>query len=401
MELNQQFVDSLMVLRDHYQSLNEEYEQQGANAREQLTHINALLMADTQLLESQQHQHTGSLMAIRDHYQALNEEYGRKSANARQQLIHVNALLVDQLLQQQNQQLPVSMRALTENQNQTHVLTGAAEITSHQSSQDIEALAQLSSSSPLTLVSSEPALNQTKLEPDQPVSPSPAATVQSEPAPGTIKSVAEFESANRHFLPATKTAMLPQHQHLTKLQAVESLLKESAGTILHIDYIIRTLYGELEPDALIAEKTRMHDTLKTGMQKGLWDRVPDQAGCYTIDMMLLEPEPNPTEITQRNNKIKHSKINRSQRRQPRGKSLQILPPYEQLSLIDAVEAIVRSHPGKSLTIAFVVQELYGELSGKALSEAKERVGEALWRGSKQKRWQRLPQLGRYTLDMKS
>jgi hypothetical protein len=384
METNQQFVDSLIVLRDHYQALNEEYEHQGANVKEQLTHINALVVADTQLLESQQHQEfIDSLMAIRDHYQALNDEYGRKAANARQQLIHVNALLVDQLVQQQNQQ-PVSMQASTENQKQTPVLTGAADITGDKSSQEIGALPQPASFEPARGTAS----NQT-------------AIMQSEPAQGNAKDVAP-DSPSR-FLPATKTAMLPKYQHLTKLQAVESLLKENAGTILHIDYIIRTLYGELEPDALIAEKTRMHDTLKTGMQKGLWDRVPDQAGCYTIDLKLLEPEPVPdrTEITRGNNKIRHSKINRPQRRQSRGKSLHMLPPYHQLSLIDAVEAIVRSHLGKSLTIAFVVQELYGELSGNALSEAKERVGEALWRGSKQKRWQRVPkQMGCYTLDLK-
>jgi len=55
------------------------------------------------------------------------------------------------------------------------------------------------------------------------------------------------------------------------------------------------------------------------------------------------------------------------------------PPW--LSLIDAVGAIVRSHPGKKLDYS-LLQQLYGELSSSALSEAKE-VGEAVERALKQ------------------
>jgi hypothetical protein len=39
-----------------------------------------------------------------------------------------------------------------------------------------------------------------------------------------------------------------------------------------------------------------------------------------------------------------------------------------------------------LTTDKVARTLYGELSGQALTKAKEKVGKALWIGAKQKRW---------------
>lgn len=309
-----------------------------------------------------------SLIALRDHYQALLEEYDRQAVNVREQLTHVNALLVDQLVLSHNQQT-VSIHASL-NQHQTPALTGAVDIASDESPKDLGA------------------------ESNQPTSPDQSAMVQSEPAQRKSPSVKEEFSGGRSQL-GGKTPMLPKFQQLTKLQAVENLLRENSGTILHIDYIIRILYGELQQDVFKGERQRMYQTLSEGTKKHLWEKVPEQVGCYTIDLKLVAPE-LVSSIEYPPHQVG------TQEPQSTGKSpSRMLPPYQDLTLIDAVEAIVRENPGKILTIDFVTRALHGELSGKALTEAKGRIGGALWSGAEQKRWQRVPnQMGRYTLDVK-
>lgn len=309
-----------------------------------------------------------SLIALRDHYQALLEEYDRQAVNVREQLTHVNALLVDQLVLSHNQH-PVSIHASI-NQLQTPAIAGAVDIASDES------------------------FNEPKAKPDQPTSSEQSAMVQSEPAQSTSASLKE-ESPGRRSQLGGKTPMLPQFQQLTKLQAVENLLRENSGTLLHIDYIIRTLYGELKQDVFKGERQRMYQTLSEGTKKHLWEKVPEQVGCYTIDLKLVAPE-----LVSKQSSTPHQVG--TQEPQSTGKSpSRMLPPYQHLTLIDAVEAIVRENPGEILTIDFVTGALYGELSGKALTEAKDRIGGALWSGAQQKRWQRVPnQMGRYTLDLK-
>lgn len=190
--------------------------------------------------------------------------------------------------------------------------------------------------------------------------------------------------------------MLPKYQHLSKTQAIETLLQDNAGTILHVDYIIRALHGELDADAIRMEKPRMYDTLSKGTSKGLWDKVPDQASCYTIDLMLVDPDSASKKISQQ------SKAGFRRKPQSIRRSLnKMLPPYQQLNLVDAIEVIVRERPGEILSSDEVARALYGELSGLALTKAKERVGKSLWSGANQDRWQRVPrQKGLYTLDLK-
>ncbi|WP_250126435.1 hypothetical protein [Chroococcidiopsis sp. CCMEE 29] len=109
MQHQKQFVANLLELRAHYQSLQNEYERSCVHIREQLSHVNALLVE--QLSENQQL--VESLMELRTHYQAVYEELQQKVAQAKEQLNHVNALLADQLVLQHNGQQPVAISAAT------------------------------------------------------------------------------------------------------------------------------------------------------------------------------------------------------------------------------------------------------------------------------------------------
>jgi len=326
---SQPFIGSLIELRSHYQSSINEHERQATRIREQLSRVNALLV--DQLIENQQF--VDNLMELRSHCRTLLEEQQQKAAHLREQMNHVNALLTDQVNLQHHGEQPVSIQAATIEHKQQQALTGAI-------------------------------------------------------AGSKSEQVENSDSESSSQFPPLTTPLLLKYSSLTKNQAVEKLLQEKKGNILHIDYIIRALYGELSPDETKAEKPRMYDTLKKGVAKGQWDSVPDSPGCYTINLKLVEPEPDKNEAKS----SKHEEGRRISKSQD-----EMLDRYRNLSLIDAVEQVVQESAGEVLTTDKVAQTLYGgKLEGYALTKAKERIGKTLWYGAKQGFWQRVPQqLGCY------
>lgn len=369
----QQFVENLISLKDHYQALLAEYENKAAHLREQMSHVNALLVE--QLVENQHL--IQSLVELRSHYQALYEQQQQKAAQVREQVAHVNALLANQIVWQ-NQQL-VSIQAATLDREEQQVLSEAKEPQSSEAPQP-------------TLESTVPPNTQTESEP--PATPFPTTAEQKEPKSETVTSNKESDQTHSSQVSTLKTRMLPEYQHLTKTQAVEKLLQDHEGSILHVDYIIRALYGELDADAIKAEKPRMYDTLSNGMEKGSWEKVPGQASCYTINLKLVEPESIATKTVQQN-------TTNLRRQHLRGKrSEELLPHYQHLNLTAAVETVVQENAGQILTTDKVARELYGELEGRVLTKAKDKIGKTLWGGAKQGRWQRVPgRMGCYTLDL--
>lgn len=307
MQQNQQFIESLFGLREHYQALNEECERKATQVREQLIHVNALLVE--QLIESQQF--VESLMRLREHYQGLNEQYERKVSNARVQLTHVNALLAEQLVLQHSEQQPVCIEASTINENENKALIGTADdaddIKGNASVQEIDKPTQPIALAPTDLVGLDDTQNALSQDIpaslDQQTDTKPAVVAKTEHTAVDVKSPSSGSlrfntnkkpaSSKRRFAPKSRNELqvLPKYRSLSKFEAVMQLLQSNAGSILHVDYIVRTLYGELEPNAFKLAKDRVSNTLYTGhKQKNLWTKVPDQIGCYTLDLKLVDPD---------------------------------------------------------------------------------------------------------------
>ncbi|MBW4617696.1 MAG: hypothetical protein KME21_31805, partial [Desmonostoc vinosum HA7617-LM4] len=81
--------------------------------------------------------------------------------------------------------------------------------------------------------------------------------------------------------------MLPQYENLSRIDAVKKLLQEYIGTVCHIDFILLKLYGELEPKLFKIVKLRVQSTLTQGKENGYWSAVPEEPGCYTLDLGLV------------------------------------------------------------------------------------------------------------------
>jgi flagellar biosynthesis chaperone FliJ len=281
----ERFIENLIEMRSHYGAQIQKYDLAVAQAQDSLSHLNALLVDETH----NNQQFIQTLIQMRSHYQNLVDESHRHSASAKNQLNHINALLAEQLVIQHSEYEAISMQARTVEERQTLAITSA---TQHQQLPQV-ATPSLRKESNLDSLSPENidlGINQDSL------SNAPTlkeGTVQSKAEP--TENVPQLEQKQPQA-PSTKvkkqlkTPLLPQYEHLSKSEAVEKLLQDDIGHILHIEYIIRSLYGELDPESVRAEKTRLDDTLLKGVEKGLWDKVPDQPGCYTIDLKLVELE---------------------------------------------------------------------------------------------------------------
>lgn len=351
MPQNYQFTDSLIKLRSHYQSSKEDSERSSSHTIEQLNHINALLV--DQLVENQQV--VDSLLQLRSLYQSLYSEQQQKAIHAREQLNHVNALLADQAILQHKEQQPISIQAatleqqallgaITDNseelpqqepelvQKPETVAASKQQISSDVSQGDHDGAIALSvgesyipdesdqlpqqdlevTEKPQPINESEQQiiptvsrreqdeekaeLQELKLpETSEQQIPTGSSQVeqQSKPKPSIESPDVEDSPERSRYSPQLKTPLLPQYEYLKKSEAVEKLLQEDEGSVLHLDHIIHGLYGELESKDIKAEKPRMNDTLKKGVAKGLWQRVPDFPGYYTVDLKLVKKDVDP------------------------------------------------------------------------------------------------------------
>ncbi len=385
------------------------------------------------LTENQQF--TESLLQLREHYQALRSEHHQKTQNAKEQIAHVNALLADSLVLQHREQQPISIQVASLEQQ---ALSGAMPTADTRNATIANNGEELHRQSPELVRESNPpeileqiilddgqgvgdgamsaavrsatiaaptespqpnlevAESPESLQVSEPQIPTDSHQVKQQPEPEPPAELPDVEDSSarapRHTVPI-KTPLLPQYRHLNKSEAVEQILQEEEGKVLHVNYIIRALHGELTPSDIAAEKPRMFDTLKKGVVKGLWDRVPDSPGCYTADVKLVDSEAEQKLVEER----------KPQRRKPNSKATEgMLPPYRNLTFTDAVESVMRDRSGEIVTTDIMARALYGELEGPAFVEARNKIGKIMWSGANQGRWQSVPgQKGAYTLSLES
>lgn len=386
MPSTESFITTLLEMRSHYQAQTRERDRLVAQAQEGLTHVNALLVDE--ILDNQQF--ATNLLQMRSHLSATLEEQKGLLSKAKEQLVHINALLAEEIAMQDRDGQTISMQAATINNNLalTEVVE-PKELPIPEQSEDIPTLQgkvqaveeNQESSLDLEQVSPADIPSEDQLEAEKKNQPQ-LSVVDELPIPEI-----EAPQANRgNKTQLLKTPLLPQYQHLTRSEAVEKLLQENIGTILHTDYIVRSLYGNLEKEAFKVEKQRLYETLGKGIAKGLWDKVPDQPGCYTVDLKLVDREVKPDSSQQAiapTNNV----------------TLKLLPAYQHLNYTQAVTTVLQENAGQAMDSEKVATILYGDLEGKDLSKAKDKVGKILWAGARQKKWQPVTgKLGQYKIE---
>jgi hypothetical protein len=335
------------------------------------------------------------LMQLRDHYARLLAEYEQKTALARAQLNHVEALLSNW-----------SGSDLGNNQ------TTVKRIDETHLSREPNLPSAQPPNSTLSQAHHEPI----ELELQNNSFHKPIEVQRKEN--GFVRTLPNQES-NREFNTATTSLqhstllptstnsppetipMLPEFQTITRMQAIEKLLRENIGTVCHIDFIVRSLYGDLEPSLFQIVKGRVHSSLTHGSKKNYWSAIPEEPGCYTFDLSLVVP--HETQAKSKAHKPKNNNNNNNKKKPfvlPKTKLVPMLPPFEGKFLIDAIASFLQQNTGKVFSVSEIITGIYGELDSTKLREIRSTVLGELSRGYRIGRFARVPEtIGCYTWDL--
>jgi hypothetical protein len=319
------------------------------------------------------------LLELRDYYARLTEEYERLFVQARSQLDHVEALLSNWSFSDANEQISR--------------LAGVHETSDISQEGPLLFLAPLDDIDEINLVESGRSVRKDsdQVEIDNSFS---AAVDTKERQPLTTSTDPKIVPENNDS--ATKGAeipMLPQYQHaLSRIEAIKQLLQEQIGTVCHIDFIVRSLYGELDSHLFRVVKGRVQSSLTQGRERNYWVTIPDEPGCYTLDLSLVAPSNGNGASRSIKNKNKKPFL-------PPTKTVPMLKAFEGQFLIDALTSLFEENPGKVFSVAEVIAGIYGELDSQQIREIKNKVLNELSRGYRTGRFSRVPnQIGFYTWD---
>jgi hypothetical protein len=310
------------------------------------------------------------LLELREYYAGLTEEYERLFIEARSQLDHVEALLSRWSFSGKNPQLS-QLQAAEE------TLASPESSSLLFLSSDTDAEFDLDS-----IESESKELDKLKLD------HSSSETIHLVNSHHSHT----FPEGNDNFTKGADIPMLPEYHPLTRMEAIKKLLQEYEGTVCHIDFIVRSLYGELESNIFKVVKGRVQSSLTQGRERGYWSAIPNEPGCYTLDLSLLAPN-NHNFAQGMKSKKKKPFI------PPKSKVVPMLRPFEGQFLIDAITVFLEQNQGRVFNVNEVVAGIYGELDAEQMREVKNKVLNELSRGHRTGRFSRVPnQIGLYTWD---
>jgi len=317
------------------------------------------------------------LLELRDYYASLAEEYQRLFLEARSQLHHTEALLSNWSFTDDNKQL-----------SQLEAANGILATTQENS---------------LLLLSSEPtpetSTSETLLEPIKAQIPD-SNQFEVDRTSSRDLGLIELNTQNTSldscgdFIKGADIPMLQEHQNLTRMEALKKLLQEYAGTVCHIDFVVRSLYGDLEPSIFKVVKGRVQSSLTQGRERGYWAAIPNEPGCYTLNLSLLSST----------NGNGFAQSFRSKRKKPfilpKTKIVPMLKAFDGQFLIDAITSFLEQNVGRIFSVNEIVHGIYGDLDSQQLREVKNKVLNELSRGHRTGRFSRVPhKIGYYTWDV--
>jgi hypothetical protein len=299
------------------------------------------------------------LLELRDYYGSLAQEYQRLFIEARSQLDNVESLLSTWSYPHDNEQVEAA--------EEDSLLL----LSSNQSSR-VEYLDSLESEIPKS----------DSFKVDHSLS--------------EVSNSGNFSFQRRHYVgKGEDVPMLAQYENMTRMEALKKLLQEYVGTVCHIDFIVRSLYGNLESTIFKVVKGRVQSSLTQGRESGYWSAIPDEPGCYTLDLNSL----GPIQGKGISRSIKSTKTNKHFTR-PQMKVVPMLAQFDGQFLIDALTLFLEQNAGRIFNVNEIVNGIYGHLDAEEVREVKNKVLNELSRGHRTGRFVRVPnQIGLYTWDM--
>ncbi len=299
------------------------------------------------------------LLELRDYYGSLAQKYQRLFIEARSQLDNVESLLSTWSYTDDNEQVEAT--------EEDSLLLLSSNHTS-----DMECLESLESK----ILKSD--------------------SLKREHSLSEVKDSDNFPFERRHYVSkGEEVPMLSHYENMTRMEALKKLLREYVGTVCHIDFIVRSLYGDLESTIFKVVKGRVQSSLTQGRESGYWSAIPNEPGCYTLDLNSL----GPIHGNGISRGIKSTKTNKHFVR-PQMKVVPMLAQFDGQFLIDALTLFLEQNAGRIFNVNEIVNGIYGHLDVEEVREVKNKVLNELSRGHRTGRFVRVPhQIGLYTWDM--
>jgi hypothetical protein len=82
----------------------------------------------------------------------------------------------------------------------------------------------------------------------------------------------------------TELNVLPQWQGMPRLTAVKQIFERNRGKVLHPEFVMHELYGDVPDEHRLVLLDRVRNILNRGKHKNLWFKVPNSGGCYTWNL---------------------------------------------------------------------------------------------------------------------
>ena len=416
----------------------------------------------------QQQSLTDSLIALKTQYERSLSEANTNASLLREQLSHVNALLLDRLLssngvtpQQTQSAGDVSVEAMLTLQEsaaapaQSLALAPAAEASASDSKakaepasaghtprellpayrglKRLEAIAQVLAATSGEEVSIDALIHalfgelshtdhknerkrlqtlmykgiKQKLWQSGSTPTSYLSAVETKPAPAKAKPTAQPKAKAKPTTAPAKSRrsleVLPAYRGMSKREAIAQILEQRSGEVLHHDIIIQTLYGDLSLQDLKDERVRIKTALLTGVKDGKWQKAFEPSSYFIKAPAASakpkrpgrkpEPskEPKPEPVAEASVETKPATTKQRS-------SLDVLPAFEGLSKLDAITQVLEQHPGEVLHQDTIIQTLYGDLSPEDLKKERVRMDTSLRNGVKANKWKKAPVPASYVLD---
>jgi hypothetical protein len=229
----------------------------------------------------------------------------------------------------------------------------------------------------------------------------PSKSAESTKAPATEAQAPATTASKRKSL-----TLLPAYAELSKGEAIAQVLTAASGEVLHHDTIIQTLYGDLSPEVLKEERIRIKTALLTGVRDGKWQKA-SVPSSYFIKTTVASPK---AKSSGRKSKAQTTKAEAETAIAPldpptlttdsvkKRISLAVLPAFEGMTKLDAIAAVLGQNLGEVLHQDTIIQTLYGDLSPEDLKKERVRMDTCLRNGVKNNKWKKAPVPASYVLE---
>lgn len=315
-------------------------------------------------LEPPPHSLQTPLIQLHSYYKDLVEEYTRLAAQASEQLAHIEALLQGwHPAQRDGEHLDYSNGSSPQPALELVATPSAAIQNQLPEKPDSDLILTLPSAS-VPIKTQDQTITENGVN-------SPVLTNQDEANSSTTVDTNTDDTNTEDSTATGEIELLPYYEGANLTQAIEKALQYHSGTILHVDFIIRELYGQLNLENFNIAATRVKEALLAGVKDGRWFAVPDEPDCYSLDQSYEKDETEDTPT-----------LSRSKYSIPFGvpslAGLELNPEYSRMSSFgDAVRLVLQKKKPSPLTNSQIMQELFGNQVDKLDRFAKDRVTKAL------------------------